>query len=48
MYIMTWASAVLAGALLMLFFAWNVTQSVQRAGSEVKQATHLPFNQLLG
>ena len=34
----TWASAVLAEALLTLFFAWNVSQSVQRAGNEIKHS----------
>ena len=29
----TWASAVVAGALFKLLFAWNVTQSVWRAGN---------------
>jgi len=36
-------SAVVAGALFTLLFAWNVTQSVWRVGSETKhtdQATH--------
>ena len=33
----TWASAVLAGALLTLFFAWNVTLRVRRAGSKTKR-----------
>ena len=29
---------MLAGVLLTLFFAWNVAQSVQRAGSELKSS----------
>ena len=32
----TWASAVLAGVLLMVFFAWNVTQRDRKSGSEMK------------
>ena len=34
----TCASAVLAGALLKLFFAWNVALRVLRAGSEMKHS----------
>jgi len=30
-----WASAVLAGVLLKLFFTWNVTHSVQRNGNKM-------------
>ena len=36
----TWVSAVLTISLLTLFFAWNVTQSVWRAGSKMK-CSHL-------
>jgi len=37
----TWANAVLAEVLLMLFFAQNVAQIIQRAGSEMKRSDTL-------
>jgi len=36
-----WESAVLVGALLTLFFAWNVTWSIQRVGSKTKHSNTL-------